>query len=280
MISRLSPAKVNLHLSVLRRRPDGYHDIKTLLQCINLFDELAFRPIPEGITIRCDEGKIPANEDNIVYRAAQRLFRYTGYTGGVSVEIVKNIPVAAGLGGGSSNAATTLMALNELFAFHLSRDELMKIGAAVGADVPFFIFAKRAWAEGIGDILTEASDVPFFWFVLVNPGFPVSTGEIYRGLNLPLTKDDISYTMRRPPEQDGFLSLLKNDLESVTIKLHPVLLEIKDKLKAEGARAALMSGSGPTVFGLFDEEGTAQKAAAAIRGMGCSGWEVFVARSL
>lgn len=280
MIKSLSPAKVNLHLSVLGRRPDGYHDIITLLQRVSLFDELTFRPISRGIAIYCDEGKIPANEDNIVYRAAERLFLHTGYRGGVAVEIVKNIPVAAGLGGGSSNAAATLVALNEMFAFRLTDDELRKIGAALGADVPFFLFARTAWAEGIGDILKEAHDVPSFWFVLVNPGFPVSTKEIYGGLNLPLTKGGINYSMRRLPGKEGFLGLLKNDLEAVTIKLHRVVQDIKDELRGLGARASLMSGSGPTVFGLFDEEGAARKAATMIRGMGRQGWEVFVASSL
>ncbi len=278
-LKRLSPAKVNLHLSVLRKRPDGYHDLKTLLQRISLFDELTFRPLPTGIVIRGDEDKIPLGKENIVYRSVEKLFHATGYRGGVEIGIEKNIPVAAGLGGGSSNAACTLVALDEMFDFCLGKERLMRLASGLGADVPFFIFEKTAWAEGIGDILTEAQHVPSFWFVLVNPGFSVSTKEVYENLNLGLTKKNINYRIRTAQRGD-WLTLLQNDLEEVTAGRHREIGEIKQGLLREGAEGALMSGSGPTVFGLFEDEGKARLASKALLGSGWAGRTVHVARSL
>ncbi|MCG6538371.1 MAG: 4-(cytidine 5'-diphospho)-2-C-methyl-D-erythritol kinase, partial [Syntrophales bacterium LBB04] len=256
MIEKLSPAKVNLHLSVLGKREDGYHDIATLMQQISLYDEMVFSPLKSGIKIECPGSPLPEDEGNIVYRAAMAYFAYSSYKGGLAVTIRKGIPLAAGLGGGSSNAATTLIALNEMAGGICNRDELMQIGGKLGADVPFFIFGKTAWAFGIGDRLQVAENIPPLWYVLINPGFPVSTKMVYHALNLRLTKGTLNYSIPRFHIGLGnkLTEGLKNDLEKVTLKLHPLLNVLKELLSGCGALGALMSGSGPTVFGIFEKE--------------------------
>lgn len=185
---RLAPAKINLFLHVQGRRPDGYHDLASVMQQISLYDELSYSLRPEGITLHCPGTNLPTDERNLVYRAAQAIFRQTDYRGGVDITLNKKIPAAAGLGGGSSDAATTLMALNDLCSFGVGKAELMKIGVTLGADVPFFIFAASAFATGIGDELQTLSDMPEINLVLINPAFELSTKSVYQNLNLTLTK--------------------------------------------------------------------------------------------
>ena len=278
MMRRLSPAKVNLHLRVLRKRPDGYHDLATLMQKISLYDELEFFPSDRGIFLRCPGVPLPENEDNIVFRAAKTIFSRAGFRSGVTITLHKNIPLAAGLGGGSSNAAITLLALNELFQFNFSNEELRELGAALGADVPFFLFPGPAWAFGIGDRLEAARAVPSFWFVLVNPGFEVSTKVIYQNLNLGLTNETIHYSIPRFLTREDVAAGLHNDLERVTLKMHPSLGEIKELLLLNGAAGSLMSGSGPTVFGLFDSKDKAEKAKSVLKKS--SSWSVFLCHSV
>jgi len=197
MIVRQSPAKVNLFLRVLGKRADGYHDILSLMQRISLCDEMSFALRGDGIVVRCPGSSLPEDRGNIVYRAAEGMLAdVPGHTG-VEIVIHKKIPVAAGLGGGSSNAATTLVTLNEMMGTPYSTEELMEMGARLGADVPFFIFGRTALASGIGDRLEPVEDIPRLWFVLVNPGFEVSTGDIYERLKLGLTKEPIKYRMPR-----------------------------------------------------------------------------------
>ncbi len=160
MISKASPAKVNLNLRVLRKREDGYHDILSLMQRISLCDEMTFSPRADRIVVRCPDSALPEDEGNIVYRAAEAFHARTGVLPGIEITVRKRIPIAAGLGGGSSNAATTLMTLNEMAGTPLTREELMRMGADLGADVPFFIFGNAAWASGIGDRLIEAPSLP------------------------------------------------------------------------------------------------------------------------
>jgi 4-diphosphocytidyl-2-C-methyl-D-erythritol kinase len=266
MITKLSPAKVNLHLAVLRKREDGYHDIATLMQQISLYDEMNFSLTAGGIALKCPDSPLPEDEGNIVYRAAKAYFSHISYQGGVAISIKKRIPLAAGLGGGSSNAATTLVTLNELTGRCCSREELIKIGKELGADVPFFIFGNRAWALGIGDRLQAADDIPPLWFLLVNPGFPVSTRTVYEKLNLRLTKETINYSIPHVKIGSGnnLIEGLKNDLEKVTLNLHPRLFQIKKLLLSCGALGAMMSGSGPTIFGIFMREDLAIKAKEAL----------------
>ncbi len=278
MITKESPAKVNLSLRVLRKREDGYHDILSLMQRISLCDEMTFAETGSGIGVHCPGTPLPEDEGNIVYRAAASFFSRIGASPGIEITIRKRIPIAAGLGGGSSNAATTLVTLNDIHGSPLSRAELMRIGAGLGADVPFFIFGKTAWAAGIGDRLTESPPLPPFWFVLINPGFAISTRSVYEGLNFGLTKPLIHYSIPHFSTEEDVVGGLTNDLEKVTVKLHPILDEIKALLLAGGARGALMSGSGPTVFGIFTDRASAEKAEESLRRG--ERWLVLGARSL
>ena len=265
MIAVQSPAKVNLILKVLRRREDGYHDIASLMQKVSLADDMEFTPRGEGITLACPGSDLPTGDGNLVVRAARALFAEAGFTGGIDITLRKRIPTAAGLGGGSSNAATTLTVLNELFRLGLDRDRLIRIGARIGADVPFFIYGNTAWAFGIGEVLQPAAIPSGLWLVLVNPGFEVATKWVYQSLNLPLTKTAIKYSI---PSFSGARELaagLSNDLETVTVTRYPVLEELKRFLRTKGALGSLMSGSGPTVFGLFESEPDAIQAECALR---------------
>lgn len=278
MITKLSPAKVNLYLRVLGKRRDGYHDILSLLQRISLFDELAFSPGGGGIVVRCPGGTLPEDEGNIVYRAAAAFFSRTAAPPSIEIIVRKKIPLAAGLGGGSSNAATTLTTLNEIAGSPLARKELMEIGSRLGADVPFFIYGKTAWASGIGDRFVEAPSLPPLWFVLINPGFEIPTKMVYQKLNLGLTNGGINYSIPQFYTLDDLIRGLTNDLEKVTVGLHPVLDRLKSLLLEYGALGALMSGSGPTVFGVFADEESAFSAERKLKQE--SRWSVFGARSL
>ncbi len=260
MIVRQSPAKVNLFLKVLRKRNDGYHDILSIMQRISLYDEMKFDLKGTGIRIICPGGAVPEDKNNIAYKAAEAILSGASCHSGVEITIDKKIPVAAGLGGGSSNAATTLLTLNEITGAKYSKSELMKIGAKLGADVPFFIFGKTALASGIGDRLEPVKDIPKLWFILVNPGFEIYTRDIYENLKLGLTKEPIKYRMPRFATMSHVAEGLYNDLEGVSFRFYPVLSDIKKLLTANGALGSLMSGSGPTVFGLFKNEVEARKA--------------------
>ena len=260
MIIRQSPAKVNLFLRVLRKRTDGYHDILSLMQKISLCDEMRFALRGEGISVRCPGSSLPEDRDNIVYRAAEEILAHVSGHTAVDITIHKKIPVAAGLGGGSSNAATTLVTLNEMMGTPCSTQELMSMGARLGADVPFFVFGGTALASGRGDRLKPVEGIPRLWFVLVNPGFEVSTRDIYERLRLGLTKEPIKYRMPRFVTMSHIAQGLYNDLEKVSLRLYPILSEIKELLMAHGAVGSLMSGSGPTVFGIFRNENDAKKA--------------------
>jgi 4-diphosphocytidyl-2-C-methyl-D-erythritol kinase len=279
MITKASPAKVNLYLRVLRKREDGYHDILSLMQRITLCDEMTFSPGANRILIHCPDSLLPEDERNIVYRAAAAFYSRIATRPGIEITIRKMIPIAAGLGGGSSNAATTLMTLNEISGSPLTREELTGIGVKLGADVPFFIFGNTAWAAGIGDRMVEAAPLPPLWFVLINPGFEVSTKLVYERLNLGLTNGRINYSIPRFYTGEDVIRSLTNDLEKVTLKLHPVLEQIKTLMIASGAGGALMSGSGPTVFGVFTDEESALRAEHLLQKEG-SRWSVFGARSL
>lgn len=280
MLRKLSPAKINLYLRVLRKREDGYHDIATLMNQISLFDEMIFCPADKGITIRCPGSSVPENEANIVYKAADALLTEALCSSGIDITIHKRIPVAAGLGGGSSNAATALTTINDLMGLHYTRENLMKIGTNIGADVPFFILGKPAWAFGIGDELQAVDTIPLLWFVLINPGFEVSTKMIYDNFNLRLTKQAVRYKCPELHTVEGLIKALHNDLEEVTLSLHPELQHIKNHLTHNGALGSIMSGSGPTVAGIFTDEESARKAQGAIEKIKEKEWFVYVAHSL
>jgi 4-diphosphocytidyl-2-C-methyl-D-erythritol kinase len=259
-----APAKVNYRLDVLRKRPDGYHDLRMIMQRVDLCDdiELTLSETP-GIRVTCGKAGVPDGPGNIAWRAADALVKLSGRELGIDIAITKNIPVAAGLGGGSSNAATVLMGVNELLELGLSDQQLMEIGVKLGADVPFFIFKKTALAEGIGDQLTALAQVPALWVVLVNAGIHCSTGWVYQNLELT-TKGPADILPVSYSTVHDVCEILSNDLEPVTFKRYPLVSELKEVLIAEGAEASLMSGSGSTVFGLFAEEKAAKSAAAEI----------------
>jgi len=278
MITKRSPAKVNLYLRVLGKRSNGYHDIATLMQRISLYDEMDFSLKENGIVVKCPGTILPEKDGNIVYKAAKSLFSNASCLTGVEITIRKKIPIAAGLGGGSSNAATTLTTLNDLMGFSYSKDELMKIGVKLGADVPFFVSGKTAWAFGIGDRLQIAENIPQLWFVLVNPRFDISTKMIYENLNLRLTSKVKKFSIPRFYTVDDVVKKLHNDLEKVTLNSHPIVRELKKLLIACGAIGSLMSGSGPTVFGIFTDKKDALKAEERIKSEGK--WSVFSAHSI
>lgn len=257
-----APAKVNFRLDVLRRRVDGYHDLRMLMQRIDLSDVIEIRLTDDGkISVSSDSDNIPDGPDNIVWKAANAILSRSGMKSGIQINITKNIPVAAGLGGGSSDAASTLMGLNQLLRLDLDDKTLMEIGLGLGADVPFFIFKKTAIAEGVGEILTPVEKIPKLWLTLVNPGIQVSTSWAYQSLVLTTEKvaARIPFLYESAADLCGILS---NDLEAVTISRFPVIREIKDKLMSCGASGTLMSGSGSTVFAVFTESEAAKTAAA------------------
>lgn len=249
----LSYAKINLFLRVIRRRPDGYHNLLSLMCAVELADEMTLNFRCQGIAVSCNHAEVPVDQRNTAWRAARFFFEKLGLEPRLHIQINKNIPVAAGLGGGSSNAATVLTALNRAYGTPLSHGQIMAAGRAIGADVPFFITGGPAWAAGIGDRLRPVRGLPAWNVVLVNPGFAVSTADTYKNLNLRLTKcqQKLKYypLVLRGSAPAGFLC---NDLESVTLARYTELADIKNYLLELGAVGALMSGSGPTVFGLFD----------------------------
>ncbi len=261
-IELLSPAKVNLRLEVLRRRDDGYHEIRTILQRISLYDRVRISlKGEEGISVITDSPRLPVDEGNLAYRAASFLLEEAEARVGMELHIHKEIPISSGLGGGSSNAACTLMGLNRILKLNFSKDRLMEIGARIGADVPFFILESAAMATGIGEKLEPLEIRPPLWFVLVNPGWEVSTRWAYEGLNFQLTKRPIH--IKLPPffnDIGQVARILHNDLESVTIPAYPAIDGIKAELLSQGAVGSLMTGSGPTVFGLFSHNKGAESA--------------------
>ena len=275
-----SPAKINLRLEILGKREDGYHELRTVFQKISLHDTLYFSLREErGISIKADHPDLPTGEDNLVHKAVLSMIRESDYQGGVEVQIEKRIPLGAGLGGGSSNAATALQALNRLLEAKRSRKELMEIGLRIGADVPFFFLKKAAIGLGIGERLEEI-ELPSLWFVLIYPNFQVSAGWAYQNFVLTKTRFDINLQgVPRTPEE--ICRILRNDLEQVVSRKYPEIKIMKKLLLGAGALGALMTGSGPTVFGVYTEEQGAVEASRkvnnAVRG---KGWLVITAHSI
>ena len=246
-----APAKINYLLDVIGKRSDGYHSLRMIMQRVNLCDKITLTLTNNpGIVVSCNSKGAPDGPANIAWKAARALLDLAETDCGVNISITKNIPVAAGLGGGSSDAASVLMGMNELLHLSLTEQQLMETGTKLGADVPFFIFKKAALAEGIGDKLSLLPDMPRCWILLINPGVHVSTAWVYRSLQLTNNRK-----LNRLPEFFGSIedvvSILSNDLEDVTIPAFPVIAEIKNRLMDLGAVGSMMSGSGPTVFGIF-----------------------------
>jgi 4-diphosphocytidyl-2-C-methyl-D-erythritol kinase len=260
-IELFSHAKINVRLDIFGKRPDGYHDIRTIFQKITLGDELSIAMVKSGIEVECNHPQAPDNEGNLAFTAARTLLDRSKIKDGLRIAIKKRIPVAAGLGGGSSNAAATLVGINQLLELGLTNEELMEIGRTIGADVPFFIFGNSALATGIGDLLEPFTLNPRLWLLLITPDTPISTawayGNIRRGLTNSVNNITIPNCINHLAE---VIAILSNDLEKVVIPHHPVIQHIKDELLDKGAKGSLMSGSGSTVFGIFENEGAAEEA--------------------
>jgi 4-diphosphocytidyl-2-C-methyl-D-erythritol kinase len=275
-ITIMTPAKINLCLSVLGKRDDGYHDVSMLMQMVGLYDEVTVSRAEGGITVICDAAGAPSGRTNIAWKAADAILERCGKDSGLSVIIKKKIPVAAGLGGGSSDAAAVLTAANILLDAGLDRAELAGLGAGIGMDVPFFFHGPLALAQGRGEVLSPLPPLPNYWVLLVNPRFETSTAWAYKNINLRLTRKMDCNTIARLTVRNVAQNL-HNDLEAVTAAAHPVILKIEETLKTHGAIGARMSGSGPTVFGIFESEQECKAAAESLSG---EGWKVFPVEAL
>ena len=263
-------AKINLGLDVLGKRENGYHDVRMIMQSIYLYDEVRLdRSEEPGIRVKTNLGFLPTGEGNIAYKAAQMLKDEFGIGPGIDITLNKHIPVAAGLAGGSTDAAAVLFGLNRMFGLKLTREQLMERGVKLGADVPYCIMRGTVLAEGIGEELTVLPDMPKCTVLIAKPPVSVSTRVVYEALDAGEIVDH--------PDIDGIIEGLKagnlkkiassmgNVLEGVTIPMHPVIEQIKEEMKAAGALNAMMSGSGPTVFGMFENRAAARDAQRRIR---------------
>jgi len=273
-------AKINLALAVLGRRADGYHDIETVFQSIDLADEIEFRPA-SGINLTCENLPGVAKENNLVWKAANILTEHAGKNPGVSITLRKKIPFGAGLGGGSANAAATLLGLRRFWNLDVSDAALHDIAEKLGSDVPFFLNGGTALGTGRGEKLSALPDMPPEHLVVIFPGVQVSTAEAYKSLNLGLTSVDsdpriyrfLSLTQAGKPCRTGIF----NDFEASILPAWPEIAEAKSFLNAHGATAALLSGSGSSVFGFFSDEESARAAAHASKR---TDWRVFPAKTL
>lgn len=264
-VKKKAYAKINLGLDVIRRREDGYHELKMIMQTINLYDLLTVSiRDDQQILMETNLSSLPCNENNLVVKAAQLMIDTYGLKQGVQIELIKHIPVAAGMAGGSADAAATLKAINELFELNISNEELMKLGVRLGADIPYCILEGTALSEGIGEILTPLPAIPACHILIVKPNVSVSTKFVYQ--NLELTDEtqhpdvDGMVTAIHNNELSEIISRLGNVLETVTIPKQPKVALIKEEMLRLGALGALMSGSGPTVFGIFPNYRLAKRA--------------------
>lgn len=272
-ISLKALAKINLGLDVVRRRDDGYHEVRMIMQTINLFDRLEIKKIKEStIKIHTNLFFLPVNENNLVYKAAKLLIDEFGIQEGVSVGLTKKIPVAAGMAGGSTDAAAMLFGMNRLFGLGLSKKQLMERGVKIGADVPYCIMRGTALAEGIGDKLSPLPEMVKCPVLIAKPQISVSTKFVYQNLKLDdkTVHPDIDRLIEdiRNKDLKAVSDHMGNVLESVTIPNYPVISQIKEQMMDSGAVGSMMSGSGPTVFGLFDDSRTAQLAFGKIKRSG------------
>lgn len=264
-----APAKVNLILRVLERRSDGFHNLWSLMHTVGLEDEVSIRPNHghTNIHLQCDSTSLKADPTNLVHRAAVAVLQQSGRTVGLDIRLTKRIPMGAGLGGGSSDAAATIAGLNRLLCLGWSQSEMAAVGEALGSDVPFFFFAPSAIVSGRGEHVRSLRLTGSRWIVLVNPGFPVDTKWAYHTLSagrsgVPALPQSLAAIEKESQFSWARISAEShNDFESPVFAVHPVLQEIKVQLLKEGAEAALLSGSGATVFGLFSEERRAKQAA-------------------
>lgn len=270
MMKQKAYAKVNIGLDVLRRRPDGYHELKMIMQTVDICDELTFeREREPGIQLRIDGADLPADESNLAYRAAALLMEDKHIREGVSITLKKRIPIAAGMAGGSADAAAVMRGLNALFAMGYSKESLQKLGVKLGADIPYCISGGTMLSEGIGEVLTPLPAPPDCHLVVAKPDVDVSTAFVYRNLradSLPFHPDiDGMAKALAAGDLKGITDRMGNVLETVTVREYPVIDRIKKRMRELGAENALMSGSGPTVFGIYREKETAENTAEVLK---------------
>ena len=266
-----TPAKINLGLHIHKKREDGFHELETILQMVTWFDELQLEGTCEKVELFCDTPEIPNDETNLVVKAARLLQKhFPGRCAGVNITLKKSIPSGAGLGGGSGNAAGVLLALNHLWDLKISRENLIALSGELGSDVPFFLISPCAIGTGKGEILEPIKNPINLYVLMIYPNLPLSTPWVYGNLKLKLTKSENNisilknFLMRSEFAQLG--AALYNDLEPVVFKRYPEILRIKNELLSSGAGGALLSGSGSTVFGIFDNPEIAKKALARFTG--------------
>lgn len=261
-----SPAKINLGLQVLGKRPDGYHEIRTILQEIELHDLLYLSEMEEGIQLRCSDPRLPIDDRNLAFKAARLVKEKTGFSGGVKIYLDKKIPIGGGLGGGSSNAACVIKGLNQLWGLRLTLEEMQNLGAEIGSDVPFFISGGTALATGRGEKIWPLSPLPETWLIVITPDLEISTLWAYKNLNLELTNFSINSNVILPEDErnEWFSRVLEgkwiNSFEDLVIREYPVVGEAKKLLEQVGARWVSLSGSGSSVFGIFDGQKEATSA--------------------
>lgn len=262
-------AKINIGLDVLRRRADGYHEVKMIMQTVDIYDDLLLEKTKEpGIRIETDNEELPTNRDNLIYRAASLLMEEKKIAEGVKITLTKRIPIAAGMAGGSSDAAAALRGVNLLFDMGYSVEDLQHLGVKLGADIPYCIVGGTMLSEGIGEILTSLPAPPDAHLVVAKPDINVSTAFVYGNLHVERLQehpdiDGMSEAISQGNLQ-GICDRMGNVLETVTVPEYPVIDKIKELMRGAGALNALMSGSGPTVFGIFTDVEQAEAAAAAI----------------
>ena len=269
IISRKAYAKINLGLDVVRRLPNGYHEVRMIMQNVGIYDVLTFAKAEEGILLQVDNQEVPVDGNNLICKAAKLLLETAGIQGGVRITLEKNIPIAAGMAGGSTDAAAAFLGINELYEIGYDIEQLKALGVKIGADVPYCIQGGTALAEGIGEVLSELSAPPACHLLVAKPDINVSTKFVYENLRA----NELEYH----PDIDGMIKALDSGdlkgitdrlgyvLETVTVPAYPIIQEIKDVMLAAGAENALMSGSGPTVFGIFTDKNQAEAAAETIR---------------
>ena len=293
-ITRKAYAKINLGLDVIRRRPDGYHEVKMIMQTVGIYDILTFRKkeqlegspqITIALELKETQGMafskeaLPCDKSNLIYKAAALIMETYDIKEGVEITLQKNIPIAAGMAGGSTDAAAVFHGLNELFSLSMSLEDMKKLGVKIGADVPYCIMGGTALSEGIGEILTPLPAPPKAHLLIAKPDINVSTKFVYENLHAD--------TLQFHPDIDGMVEALKagsltgitdrmsNVLEAVTVKEYPIINQIKEEMIRSGAQNALMSGSGPTVFGVYENEEAAKKAYETVKELGLAG-QIFV----
>lgn len=265
-------AKINLGLDVLGRREDGYHEVKMIMQTVDLYDTLTFEKSGEpGIIIKSDHPMVPCDDSNLVHKAASRLMERFNIDSGLKITLEKNIPIAAGMAGGSTDAAAAFVAVNRLFDLKMTKEELKSMAVTIGADVPYCIEGGTALSQGIGEILSGLPMPPHCYVVIAKPQISVSTAKVYKSLVLEqLEHPDIDGMVRaiRAADLQAMCDKMGNVLQTVTEKKYPVITQLKNLLKEEGAINSMMSGSGPTVFGIFESKKKAQEALLAVENSG------------